>query len=274
MLKSFDNIKHLDEKGNEFWLARELQEVLQYSKWQNFERVIKQAMVSCRVSQQEVNDHFTDVSKTVSMPSGAKPKKIKDYKLTRYACYLITMNGDPRKEVIALGQTYFATKARQQEIFEAFNKLTEDERRLFLRVDIKQKNMLLSEAAKRAGIISAHNFAIFHDFGYRGLYGGEGAKAIARRKGLNEGEDILDHMGSAELAANYFRITQTEEVMSNNNVSTPSEANETHFRVGEAVRKTMIGLGTTLPENMPTPEKSTKELEKEVKKGIGKKKKD
>ena len=225
MAKTFESIKHINESGVEYWLARELQEILQYKKWENFEKVIKQAMISCKISQHEVDDHFPEVRKTVPMPSGAQPKKIKDYKLTRYACYLIVMNGDPRKEVIANGQTYFAVKTRQQEFNELYNRLTEEDKRLFLRGDIKQKNMLLAEAAKNAGIITPIEYATFQDYGYRGLYDGETAKDIANRKGIDpEKESILDYMGSLELAANLFRIAQTEDIMRKNNVSSPQIA--------------------------------------------------
>ena len=233
--KLFDDIKHTDEYGHEYWLARELQGVLQYAKWENFHKVIKTAQIACKISQQEVSDHFPDVRKTIDMPKGAT-KTVIDYRLTRYACYLIVMNGDPRKEVIALGQTYFAVKTRQQELSELYDRLSEDEKRLFIRGDIKQKNMLLAEAAHRAGIITSKEYATFQDAGYRGLYGGMTARDIAEHKGLVEGEEILDWMGGTELAANLFRITQTEEKMRREGTSTPAEANAAHYTVGKAVR--------------------------------------
>lgn len=220
--KLFDDIKHTDEYGHEYWLARELQAVLQYAKWENFHKVIEAAKIACKISKQEISDHFVDVKKMVEMPTKTrkeqlqnfgfpevrktKMKAIQDYHLTRYACYLIVMNGDPRKEVIALGQTYFAVKTRQQELAELYDRLTDDEKRLFIRGDIKQKNMLLAEAAHKAGIITNREYATFQDAGYRGLYGGMTARDIAERKGLSNDEEILDWMGGEELAANLFRI--------------------------------------------------------------------
>lgn len=269
--KLFDDIKHTDENGNEFWLARELQVVLQYAKWENFHKVIKTAQIACKISQQSVSDHFLEVRKMITLAKGAQ-RKVIDYRLTRYACYLIVMNADPRKEVIALGQTYFAVKTRQQELAELYNRLSEDERRLFIRGDIKQKNMLLAEAAHKAGIITQHEYAIFQDAGYRGLYGGMTARDIAENKGLENGEEILDYMGGTELAANLFRITQTEEKMRREGTDTPEKANATHYQVGKAVRETIAGLGGTMPEDLPTPEKSIKELEAEQRKQIKSKK--
>jgi len=281
--KSFEQIKHHDEHGSEFWLARELQSVLDYKEWRNFERVIDTAKIACKISQQEVANHFIETVALVEMAVGGKAKlgivdvniserkklrKVKDYQLSRYACYLIVMNGDPRKEVIAAGQTYFAVKTRQQEYQEIYAQLTEDERRLFLRSEIKQKNQLLFEAAKRAGVKEPVDYAIFQDFGYMGLYNGLKARDIANRKNLAEKDNILDHMGSAELGANIFRITQTEDILKRDNISTQDEANETHFRVGSTVRKAIAELGGTMPENQPLPGKSILELEKETKKKI------
>jgi DNA-damage-inducible protein D len=284
---TFDDIRHIDDNGTEFWLARELQEVLQYAKWENFHKVIKQAMVSCKISQQDIDSNFAEVGKTVEMPvkqkkdaiqnfgfpevGKTKTKTITDYRITRYACYLIVMNGDPRKEVIALGQTYFAVKTRQQELQDIYALLNEDERRLFLRGDVKQKNMLLAEAASKAGIYTHEQYATFQDFGYMGLYGGETARIIAARKGLRNGEDILDNMGSLELAANLFRITQTEDKMRRENIQTPAAANVTHKQVGQIVRKAIKEAGGTMPENLPTPDKSIKELEKQERKSISNK---
>ena len=268
--KTFENIKRIDENGIEFWFARELQEVLQYTQWRNFEKVIDTAKIACKISQHEVRDHFAEVSKVIDAGKGAK-HKIKDYRLTRYACYLIVMNGDPRKEVIAHGQTYFAVKTRQQEFNDLYKQLTEDDKRLFLRGDIKQKNMLLAQAAKNAGIITPVEYAIFQDYGYRGLYAGETAQDIARRKGIDaEKESILDYMGSLELAANLFRITSTEDIMRRNKTVTPHEAQTTHYTVGKEIRNTMKRLGNIMPEQLPTPDKSIPELEKEQRKQIKK----
>ena len=269
--KLFDDIKHIDEYGNEYWLARELQEILQYTQWRNFQKVISTAQIACKISQQCVADHFAEVSKMITLAKGAQ-RKVIDYRLTRYACYLIVMNGDPRKEVIALGQTYFAVKTRQQELAELYDRLSEDEKRLFIRGDIKQKNMLLAEAAHKAGIITNQEYATFQDAGYRGLYGGMTARDIAEHKGLTNGEEILDYMGGEELAANLFRITQTEAKMRREGTSTPTEANAAHYQVGKAVRDTIAGLGGTMPEELPTPDKSIKELEAEQRKQIKPKK--
>ena len=269
--KLFDNLRHFDENGNEFWLARELQTALQYAKWENFHKVIKTAQIACKISQQNVSDHFPEVRKMVTIGSGAQRKQV-DYKLTRYACYLIVMNGDPRKEVIAWGQTYFAVKTRQQELAELYEQLSEDEKRLFIRGDIKQKNMLLAEAAHKAGIITNQEYAVFQDSGYRGLYGGLTARDIAENKGLQSGEEILDFMGSEELAANLFRITQTEAKMRREGTDTPAKANAAHYQVGKAVRQTIAELGGTMPEDLPTPDKSVKELETETRRQIKPKK--
>jgi DNA-damage-inducible protein D len=257
---NFDDIKHIDDNDAEYWLARELQEVLKYKEWRNFNKVINTAKIACNISKQDIDYHFVEATKTIDMPKGAK-KQVVDYKLTRFACYLIVMNGDPRKEIIAFGQTYFAVKTRQQEIQDLYELMNEDERRLYIRGDIKQKNMLLAESAHKAGIKTSFEYAAFQDYGYTGLYGGETAKIIAARKGLKSGADILDHMGSVELGANLFRITQTQDVMDKNKVSTPQEANATHHRIGKIVREAMEKSGGTLPENLPTPEKSVKEIE-------------
>ncbi len=259
---NFEDLKQIDENGNEFWYARDLQLALQYTKWENFNKVIKTAQVACKISQQEVTDHFPEVRKTVEMPSKAKPKKILDYKLTRYACYLIVMNGDPRKKVIAEGQTYFAVKTRQQEYLELFDSLDEDDKRLFLRGDIKQKNMLLAQSARNAGVITPKEFAIFQDSGYKGLYNGLTAKDIADKKNINLKDDILDYMGSEELGANLFRITQTEGLLRKNSITTATEANKTHYKVGKTVRKAIEEIGGTMPEDLPTPPESVKELER------------
>ena len=207
----------------------------------------------------------------ITLAKGAQ-RNVIDYRLTRYACYLIVMNGDPRKEVIALGQTYFAVKTRQQELAELYDKLSEDEKRLFIRGDIKQKNMLLAEAAHKAGIITNQEYATFQDAGYRGLYGGMTAQDIADHKGLQGGEEILDWMGSEELAANLFRITQTEAKMRREGTDTPEKANAAHYIVGKTVRETIESLGGTMPEDLPTPDKSIPELEAQHRKQLKSKK--
>ena len=258
--KSFEDIKHIDENGIEFWYARELMPILQYSNWQNFEKIIEKAKISCENSDISVLEHFTDVSKTIKMPKGAE-KTILDYKLTRYACYLIAQNGDSRKKVIALAQTYFAVQTRKQEITEKeYSMLTEDKKRFYQRNLTRKGNYSLNQTAKKAGV---KNFDQFHNSGYKGLYNGETADDIAKRKGLRYREDILDNMGSEELAANLFRITQTESRLKKDNIQGEKEANETHYDVGKKVRKAIADIGGTMPEDLPTPKKSLKQLEKE-----------
>ena len=260
--KTFEDIKHITEDGIEYWLARELQEILGYSKWGNFLNVIEKAKQSIETSNIEVSDHFVDVNKTIKMPKGAE-KIILDIMLTRYACYLIVQNGDPRKKMIALGQQYFAVQTRKQEIIEKdFEELTEDERRILLRSDVRGFNKKLAKAAQDCGV---ENFARFQNFGYRGLYGGETAADIKARKNLKKSEDILDFMGSTELAANFFRITQTEERLKKGDIQGEDKANKTHYNIGKKVRETMEEISGVLPEKLPTPEKSVKELEKEKK---------
>ncbi|MBQ9012794.1 MAG: DNA damage-inducible protein D [Bacilli bacterium] len=259
--KTFDDIRHIDEIGNEYWEARELMLMLEYSKWGNFKKVIDKSKIACNISNNKINDHFADAGKTVPMPSGAKPKVIEDYKLSRYACYLIVQNSDPRKKVVALGQTYFAVQTRKMEITEdEYLKLSEDQKRMYTRNSVRNKNKYLFETAKKAGV---KNYGKFNDYGYKGLYNGETAKQIARRKGINENkEDILDYMGSTELAANLFRITQTDEVIKNKNINNEGDACITHHKVGQAVRQTIKKIGGTMPEDLPTPKRTIKELEK------------
>ena len=265
--KSFENIKHIDENGIEFWYARELMPVLQYSNWQNFEKIINKAKISCQNSNISVLDHFIGVSKMVQIGSGAYRQQI-DYKLTRYACYLITQNGDSRKKVIAQAQTYFAIQTRKQEISEKeYNVLTEDEKRFYQRNLTRKGNYSLNQAAKNAGV---KNFDKFHNSGYKGLYNGETADDIAKRKKLRYREDILDNMGSEELAANLFRITQTESRLKKDNICSEKEANKTHYNIGKNIREVIAKNGGTMPEELPTPKKSLKQLEKENKKSLKK----
>ena len=261
----FENIKHIDKEGNEYWEARELQKVLDYTEWRKFENVIKKSIISCESSNNSTLDHFVRADKMVSIGSGAE-KEIMDYKLSRYACYLIAQNADSRKKVVALAQTYFAIQTRKMELLERdYNSLTEDEKRLYQRSLTKKGNYTLNQTAKKAGV---KNFDRFHNAGYKGLYNGETAGDIAKRKGLRYREDILDNMGSDELAANLFRISQTEQKIRNDNVEGESKANLVHYKVGEKIRKTIKELGGTMPEDMPTPNKSLKELEKVNKKEI------
>ena len=258
--KSFEEIKHIDENGVEFWYARELQKVLNYSEWRKFEGVIKKAEISCNNSGIDSSDHFVGIDKMVQIGSGAERKQ-QDYELTRYACYLIAQNGDSRKKVIALAQTYFAVQTRKQEITEKeYSMLTEDEKRFYQRNLTRKGNYSLNQTAKKAGV---KNFDKFHNSGYKGLYNGETADDIAKRKGLRYREVILDNMGSTELIANLFRISQTEEKLKKDNVQTEKEACSTHNKIGKIVRKAIKEAGGTMPEDLPTPKKSLKQLEKE-----------
>jgi DNA-damage-inducible protein D len=260
--KSFEQIRRVREDGTEYWTARELASVLEYAKWENFSKVIDRATLACKNSGYSVAEHFPDVRKTIEMPKTAT-KQVVDYELTRYACYLIVQNGDPRKQVIALGQTYFAIQTRRAEVADAFNQLDENNKRLVVRGNIKQWNQLLAEAAHNAGVVTDEEFAIFQNAGYMGLYGGLTVADIHQRKGLKKSEKILDYMGSTELIANLFRISQTEEKLKADDVSTAIEANNTHYEVAEKIRKAIIEMGTTLPEAMPTPDKSIQVVERE-----------
>lgn len=262
---TFESIKHINEDGQEYWLARELQGVLEYVQWRRFSDTIERAKLACKNSGYEIEDHFADVGKMVGIGSGAE-RQVDDVMLSRYACYLIVMNGDPRKEIIAVGQTYFAVKTRQQELIENYEELTEDQKRLAIRNEMIAHNKSLAEAAQMAGIVDAKDYAIFQNMGYQGLYGGLGAKEIHARKGLKKSQKILDHMGSTELAANLFRATQTDEKIRRENIKGKAKANQTHFEVGAKVRQTIKELGGTMPEDLPTPQKSIKQIEREQEK--------
>ena len=258
--KTFEGIKHIDEYGNEYWYARELSKVLEYRDWRNFKKVIEKAITSANNSISDKDDWVVEVNKPIKTGKG-KEEYIKDYKLSRYICYLIVQNADPSKEVVALGQTYFAIQTRKQEITEKeYSLMTEDEKRFYQRNLTKKGNYSLNIAAKNAGV---KNFDKFHNAGYKGLYNGETADAIAKRKKLRYREDILDNMGSDELIANLFRISQTEQKLKKDNIQGENNANDIHFEVGSAVRETIKKLGGTMPEDYDTPSKSLKELEKE-----------
>ena len=258
--KTFEDIKRIDENGCEYWEARELQKVLEYAQWRRFEAVINKAMISCRLSKNNVSDHFAKVGKIVN--TGVATKEIDDYKLSRYACYLIVQNGDSKKQVIALGQTYFAVQTRKTELTEIeYSKLTEDEKRIYRRKQTKDGNRILYKIAKEKGV---KNFDRFTNAGYKGLYNGETANDIAKRKGLRYREDILDNMGSVELGANIFRITQTEALLEKQEISSEQIATDTHYKVGIAVRNAIKEIGGTMPEELPTPKKSVKEIEREM----------
>ena len=263
--QTFESIKHVNEYGEEYWLARELQSVLEYAQWRRFSDAIERAKLACKNSGFAVEDHFADVGKMVDIGSGAE-REIDDVMLSRYACYLIVMNGDPRKEVIAIGQSYFAVKTRQQELIDNYEQMTEDQKRLAIRNEMIAHNKSLAEAAQMAGIADQREYATFQNKGYQGLYGGLGAKEIHARKGLKKSQKILDHMGSTELAANLFRATQTDEKLRRENIQGKQAAYDTHYQVGKKVRQTIKELGGTMPEDLPTPQKSIAQIEREQEK--------
>src|SRR5450759_2215409 len=269
---TFESIRQQDAAGNEYWSARKLAKVLEYSEYRHFQPVIERAREACQVSGYAVADHFEDILEMVDIGSGAK-RELPDVRLSRYACYLIVQNGDPSKPVIANGQTYFAMQARRQELQddEKFARLSEDEKRLAIRNELAEHNKYLAAAAKDAGVETSLDYAIFQDHGYKGLYGGLGAKDIHARKGLKKSQKILDHMGSTELAANLFRATQAEEKLKRDKVHSKQQANQAQFEVGQKVRQTIKELGGTMPESLPTPEQSIKQVES-AKKKIDKKK--
>ena len=248
----FDNIKRLDPDGVEYWSSRDLAKALEYTDYRNFEEVVTKARIACKNSQQTEEDHFVDVNEMIELAKGAQ-RQIKSVFLSRYACYLIVQNADPRKEVVAFGHSYFAIQTRRQEL--------EDDRRLQLRQEMREHNRQLASAAKQAGVIEPIDYAIFQNAGYQGLYGGLRKQDIHRRKDLKKTQDILDHMGSEELAANLFRATQTEAKLRRDGISDKDSANKTHYAVGSKIRKTIAEFGNTMPEDLPTPEQSIKQLE-------------
>ena len=263
--ETFESIKHYTEDGEEFWYARELSKVLQYSDWRNFQNAIFKAMEACQNSGNDIGNHFGEATNMIKIGKNAM-RKVKDYILSRYACYLIVMNGDTQKEVIAIGQTYFAVKTRQQELVENYDRLSEEQKRLAIRNEMIEHNKLLAEAAQQAGVETPKEYAIFQNKGYQGLYGGLGVKEIHARKGLKKSQKILDHMGSTELAANLFRATQTEEKLRREQIKGKAAANQAHYEVGAKVRQTIKELGGTMPEDLPTPQKSIQQIEREHKK--------
>ena len=261
--KIFEDIKHIDENENDYWLARELQNVLGYHQWRSINELIERAKVACRESKYSIEDHFAVQSKMIKLAKGAT-RNVIDYKLSRYACYLIVMNGNPQKQIIALAQTYFAIQTRKQELSEKeYNELTEDEKRLYRRNQARKGNYNLNKTAVNSGV---KDLARFHNTGYKGLYNGETADDIFKRKKLRYREDILDNMGSEELADNIFRIAQTDAKLKRDNVDNEYTANSVHYEVGKEVRESIKRLGGTMPENLPTPDRSLKELEKDNKK--------
>ena len=269
--KQLEDIKHTDENGIEFWYARELAPTLEYMEWRNFSKVIDKAVLSCQNSGFECTDHFVEVSKMVQLGSGSE-RKVKDYELSRYACYLIVQNGDLRKETIALGQTYFAIQTRRQEIADAFNELDEDQKRLVIRGEVTSWNAMLAEAANQAGITDQLEYAQFQNAGYMGLYGGLTAADIHKRKKLKKSEKILDHMGSEELGANLFRITQTEAKLRREQPQGLEMTSGIHYQVGQTVREAIAKNEGTMPEDLPTSEKSIAKIGKEQLKKLKEKK--
>ena len=260
----FESLKHINEDGVEYWSARELYPYLGYSRWQRFEETIERAKESCKSVSQRVEDHFTDAGKIVE--AGISSKTVLDVYLTRYACYLVAQNGDPRKTEIAQAQTYFAIQTRYAEIqqMEAYQALTtEESKRLFLREELRKHNSQLADAAHDAGVITPLDYATFQNHGYRGMYNGLTAKGIHHKKGLKKGQEILDHMGSTELAANLFRTTQTEEKIRKENIQGKQNANNAHFQVGKEVREAIKRIGGTMPEDLP-PAEDIKKLERRV----------
>lgn len=265
----FEQIRRIDENGNEFWSARDMAKVLEYSEYRHFIPVIEKAKEACRNSGQNFMDHFEDYLDMIEIGKGGK-RPVDSVKLSRYACYLIIQNADPSKEIVANGQTYFAVQTRIAEIkrMDEYNYLsTEDEKRLFLRNELAKHNAQLASAAKDAGVLDSKDYAIFQNYGYKGLYGGLDAKAIHTHKGLKKSQKILDHMGSTELAANLFRATQTEDKLRREQIQGKQKANQTHYQVGAKVRQTIKELGGTMPEDLPTVE-SIKSIEKKEQKKL------
>ena len=263
----FESIKHVDKNNIESWTSRTLWKVLEYTEYRHFLPVIDKAKLACENSGQRIEDHFEDILEMVEIGSGAE-RSVDSVKLSRYACYLIVQNADPSKTIVAQGQTYFAIQTRIAEVqqMSEYQTLTdEEEKRLFLRTEMLKHNSLLASAAKDAGVIDNRDYAIFQNWGYKGLYGGMTANDIHLCKGLKKSQKILDHMGSTELAANLFRATQTEEKLRRENIKGKQHANKTHYEVGAKVRQTIKELGGTMPEELPTVE-SIKTVEKKKRK--------
>lgn len=264
----FERIRQVDPDDQEFWSARDLMPLFEYSSWQKFKNVLIKAQLACENSGHDPSNHFIQAVKMVTIGSDAK-REVEDMHLSRYACYLVVQNADPAKEVVALGQTYFAVQTRRQEISDAnaIGTLTEDQRRLLLRQRVKNQNMDLASAAKNVGVITAQDFAVFQNHGYRGLYNGLTAEAIHRKKKLKKSQHILDHMGTTELAANLFRSTQAEDKLRRDQVQGKAAANEVHFQAGVIVRRAIAELGGTMPEDLPNLD-SIKKLERAEKKQL------
>jgi DNA-damage-inducible protein D len=263
----FDAIRHESDDEGEFWSARELAKALGYTEWRNFKQVIKQARIACESSDHAASDHFVDVNNMVTIGSGAR-RNLEDVRLSRYACYLIVQNADPEKPIVALGQTYFAMQTRRQELADIAS-LSEAQKRLALREQVAERNTALAATAQTAGVVTARDFAIFQDHGYMGLYAGERARDIHARKGLKRGQHILDHMGSTELAANWFRATQADDKIRREGIQGRDAANQTHYDVGKAVRRFIVeDLGGDPPEQLPTPTQSVQQIQRDEQRRI------
>ena len=261
----FESIRRTNPTGNEFWSSRDFAKVLGYADYRNFQSVIESARTACFNSGQRVEDHFVEVTDMIEVGKGAK-RPAKSVMMSRYACYLVIQNADPSKEIVAQGQTYFAIQTRRQELSD---EEMEEQRRLAIRSELRTHNSQLADAAKDAGVIAPRDYAIFQNHGYIGLYGGLGAQDIHARKGLKKGEQILDHMGSTELAANLFRATQAEEKLRREKITGKDNANKAHREVGAKVRQTIKELGGTMPEELPTVD-SIKKLESKARKALKK----
>ena len=266
-ISPFEAIREEAEDGSEYWSARDLSKILGYTEWRNFTTAIEKAKEACQNSGQAVSDHFVDINKMVKLGSGGR-RKIEDYHLSRYACYLLIQNADPSKPIVALGQTYFAVQTRRQELADELVALPEDQLRLLRRAQMNMYNIQLAQAAQNAGVIQSIDFAILTDHGYKGLYGGLGAKDIHARKSLKKNQQILDHMGSDELAANIFRASQTKQKLEREQIQGKERANQTHYEVGKKVRQTIEELGGTLPEDLPTPAESIQQLQRKEQKQL------
>jgi len=243
---NFDSIMQVNPYGIEYWSARDLAPLLGYNKWQNFVTALNRAVIACQQIGQVADDHFTGISKMISLGKGAQ-REVKDWFLTRFACYLIAQNGDPRKSEIAHAQAYFAVSTRE---FEIQQLREEQDKRLRLRERVSENNQKLAEAAYAAGVLS-RSFGAFQNAGYRGLYDGLDVDGVKARKQIGSKEDVLDRMGRAELAANDFRITQTEQQLRKEGIIGQAKATETHFEVGHKVRKAIQEIGGIMPEDLP-----------------------
>lgn len=263
-ISPFERIRRTNEAGNDYWSSRDFAQVLGYTDYRNFEQVVQKGRMACFNSGQRVEDHFVDITEMIEIGKGGQ-REVRSILMSRYACYLVIQNADPAKEIVALGQSYFAVQTRRQELSD---QAIEDERRLLLRDEMKTHNLRLAETAKRAGVITSADYAIFQNHGYMGLYGGMTAHDIHRRKRLNKGQHILDHMGSTELAANLFRATQTEEKIRRERIVGKEKANKTHRDVGAKVRQTIKEIGGLMPENLPVVE-GIKKLKAGRRKQIG-----